>query len=109
MGSKIIGLVDLKGTGIMSARLAENQETDFNAMKGLESSEMKDNLLKYLRTKDHSDGMGSLGEMIAEVTRQKAIQDSFELYNATHNTGFQTVENYFIIDEYQGHPLNINN
>ncbi|HLE01522.1 MAG TPA: HEAT repeat domain-containing protein [Bdellovibrionota bacterium] len=53
--------------------------------------------MKQLRTQGHSDGLMSLGESIAEVTRQRSAQRLFDLRNAATGSNFQTVESYFII------------
>lgn len=53
--------------------------------------------LTALQRKDHSDGLMSLGEALAEAARQHAAQLIFDQYNALHGTNFQTIETYFVI------------
>lgn len=87
------GLVDLKGTGLREKdpRLTEQKDAYAKA-KGNQGK------IDELRNKDHSDGLLSHGEAIAELTRQQRIQRAFDAYNAEHGTDFQTVENYFILE-----------
>ncbi len=56
-----------------------------------------------IRVKSHSDGLMTLGEAIAEVTRQKAIQMFFDITAADNKNQHETVESYFVIS----FPFNI--
>jgi hypothetical protein len=96
-GEANAGVVDLKGTGTSNQSEVENQVREFQRIQAAPASETRTNSLNKLRTLDHSDGMMSLGEAIAEVSRQVAIQKSFDVHNAKSGTYFQTVESYFII------------
>lgn len=92
------GVVDLKGSGSSNNSEVADQVREFQRIQALPAGEERVRAINALRTRDHSDGMMSLGEAIAEVSRQMAIQESFDIYNHEHGTDFQTVENYFIID-----------
>lgn len=84
-----MGLMDIKGFGY-GARgnlHLEDQVEEFMKVKGDQSK------LNQLRIKDHSDGLVSLGESIAEATRQKAAQLLFDKYAV----GLETVEIQAII------------
>ena len=64
---------------------------DFPALKSLTNSAidewiLRNNAWRSYRTGDHSDGLMSLGEAIAEVTRQTAVQMLFDLYNSENAT-----------------------
>lgn len=93
---KVVGLVDLKGSGSRNVDKVEKQTRDYE--KAMGESDRRQKMLDALRISDHRDGMMSLGEAIAEVTRQQAVQKVFDLHNQEHGTGFETVENYFVID-----------
>jgi hypothetical protein len=85
-------LVDVKGIGhhIKAWEAVNEQISDF---KNATTQADIDNI----HIEDHSDGLMSLGEAIAELTRQQAAQKLFEEHNAKHNTSLQTVDTYFII------------
>ena len=89
-----MGLVDIKGAGISPdcPKLHETLET----FKKVKHNQFRTN---ELRVKPHSDGLISLGEAIAEMTRQKAVQMLFDLdrFNSNPESRYQTVETYFII------------
>ncbi len=81
----VIGMVDIKGVGhgAQSGNRVHEQQQEFRFPMAREA----------LRTKAHSDGLMSLGEAVAEVTRQTAAQTLFE-----HSGLFlETVESYAII------------
>jgi hypothetical protein len=88
----VLGLVDLKGTGHGVARLVKDQ---IEAFKKISPNDWA--AIDSFHTHDHSDGMMTLGEAIAETSRQLGVQAGFDIYNAKHGTSFQTVESYFII------------
>jgi len=81
-------MVDIKGIGLGSKEKADQQIR--------QASERPDSL-DTLRTKDHSDGLMSLGEAIAEVTRQTAVQMLFDMENVKNRTAYETIESYFVI------------
>lgn len=94
--SASMGLVDLKGTGHSNrARVDEQIASYQRILKGNKSQQTE--LLNKLQIRDHSDGMMTLGEAIAEVTRQQAVQKGFELSRLKGREAWQTVESYFII------------
>jgi len=82
---KVIGLVDIKGIGISELRLEGSKDR------------MAGKTISQIRDMDHSDGLMSLGEAIAELTRQTAAQKLFNEYNQKNKTHFETVETYFIL------------
>lgn len=89
-----LALIDLKGTGHGNPSNVESQVRSFEAAKqNLDPARALDEI----RIHDHSDGMMTLGEAIAEVTRQKAVQAGFDLVNARTGSSHQTVESYFVI------------
>ncbi|MBK7843463.1 MAG: hypothetical protein IPJ71_07175 [Bdellovibrionales bacterium] len=96
-GEANAGVVDLKGTGTSNQKEVENQVREFQRIQAAPASETKTDSLNKLRILGHRDGMMSLGEAIAEVSRQVAIQKAFDVHNAKYGTYFQTVESYFII------------
>lgn len=81
-----IGLIDRKGVGVMKHKLDDNL---FNAQR-MTSDE--------LQVRDHSDGLMTLGEAIAETTRQMARQRLYELAAEPGQPPVaETVETYFIL------------
>jgi hypothetical protein len=90
--SRVIGMVDVKGIGHGARglrakdRSLENQRSAFKSAKTQLA-------LDELRTLNHSDGLMSFGEGVAEVTRQQAAQKIFEKKNVL----IETVESYAII------------
>ncbi|MGE3973295.1 MAG: HEAT repeat domain-containing protein [Bdellovibrionales bacterium] len=84
-------LVDVKGAGLAIWNKIVQQSHQYITDRSHEQR------LDLLRTKDHSDGLMSLGEAIAELTRQSATQVLFDEHNAKNRTAFETVETYFII------------
>lgn len=91
------GLVDEKGVGHRPQdALMERLEALKNLF--LESTpEGFQSALDQFRVKDHSDGLMSFGEAVAEFTRQSTIQMLFDLHNQKYGTNYQTVETYFIL------------
>jgi HEAT repeat protein len=88
------GLIDIKGAGLHAdSNLIKTQLSKF---KDLHRKNDLDGI-NQLRVKDHSDGLATLGEGIAEVVRSEALQKSFDQYNEQHKTDYQTVEHYFVI------------
>jgi hypothetical protein len=81
-------MVDIKGIGLWKRDAAEKQ-----LQQVAESPDKMDEL----RTKDHSDGLMSLGEAIAEVTRQSAVQMLFDMENVKNRTAYETIESYFVV------------
>jgi hypothetical protein len=106
-----IGLVDLKGSGLTDSYHLMSQVREFNYLQKAiaEAQRRSDNLalaiyrkqIQELHTKDHSDGLMSLGEAIAEISRQLAVQIGFNVQSrqATDKNHIhrETVENYFIV------------
>ncbi len=85
------GLIDIKGNGHGSdSTVASDRSAWKSVLEGRGSME-------YMRNRDHSDGLMSLGEAIAEVTRQNAAQKLFDLENVKGAAQLQTVESYFVI------------
>ena len=81
-------LIDIKGSG----------HTDYDAIiKDLSRLESKEITYEKYVDLDHSDGVLSLGESIAEVSRQLAVQKGLEDLNRKNNTKYQTSEVYFIL------------
>ena len=89
-------LIDLKGTGHTNSSTVAEQRRHFEQANALQEP-ARTLALDKLRTHDHSDGLMTLGEAVAEVSRQSAVQASFDLVNAKERSAFQTVESYFII------------
>lgn len=93
-GKDLMGLVDIKGFGHGDGSLLDaidkmsvpEQITAFRTARGNKEK------LNKLRAKDHSDGLLSLGEAIAEGSRQMAAQRLFE----TKDIPLETVETYAI-------------
>lgn len=90
LGDAVLGLVDVKGCGNSHDRKVNQQLNAF-------SSAANQQQIDKLRVSDHSDGLMSLGEAIAETTRQIATQMLFDMHNVENRTNFQTVETYFVI------------
>jgi hypothetical protein len=96
LSGKVVGLIDRKGTGINPlARsfyaprpVTENYKEYFEAVKAKNYAVMNETF-----NGDHSDGLSSGGEAIAEVTREKATSLAFN----KEGSGV-TVKSYFIID-----------
>lgn len=102
-----VGWIDVKGSGLAS----DNQgiETQLKEFKDAQNKirHHRESALDDLRTSAHSDGLLTLGEGIAEVTRQTAAQMSFDLLNFenraqlenenSNKLPFETVETYFVI------------
>lgn len=87
-----IGLVDIKGIGHKTGNGdPPTQVAQYSRVKDDPTEVDK------LRLRDHSDGLLSFGEAIAEVSRQRAVQMLFDLANHRDKTDYQTVESYFII------------
>lgn len=86
------GIIDLKGAGHANESLRLHQQV--HQFKSLRTAEE----ISRFRVKDHSDGLMSLGEAIAEVSRQQAAQKLFDIHHAKNGTRLQTIESYFIID-----------
>src|SRR6185437_15439558 len=63
-----VGMIDMKGTGQSWDDKVDNQVRCYQTLSSAHES------LNALRIADHSDGLMSLGEAIAESTRQKAVQ-----------------------------------
>ncbi len=78
----VIGLFDIKGAG-HGALSREVIAPQVHAHMDMNK----------LREKGHSDGLISLGEAIAETTRQQVVQDLFDLTGSA----LETVETYAII------------
>jgi hypothetical protein len=85
------GLIDIKGNGLGSDASVESMRNSWKAVLEGRGS------MEYIRNRDHSDGLMSLGEAIAEVTRQNAAQKLFDLENIKGKAPLQTVESYFVI------------
>lgn len=90
---KPVGLVDVKGFG-HSEDSIQGKIADQIGRFPFAHEDERD----HMRVLDHSDGLMSHGEAIAELTRQAALQKVFDLYNKEHQTDFQTVESYFVIE-----------
>ncbi|MEW6215964.1 MAG: hypothetical protein AB1478_12305, partial [Nitrospirota bacterium] len=91
-----IGLIDVKGIGHgnRTSELVRSQVERFRDARGNE------NIINILRTRDHSDGLMSLGEAIAETTRQRAAQMLFNtsvVPNRVNYIPLETVETYAVI------------
>lgn len=87
-----IGLVDVKGTGIKEG--GTKYLSQINQFKEAQGNQEK---IDRLRVSDHSDGLMSLGEAIAELTRERATKKIFDIENVKNKKNLQTVESYFII------------
>lgn len=83
----VIGMVDVKGFGNRSRLAVSGQVREFEKVKNSPAE------LVSLRTRDHSDGLMSAGEAVAETSRQMALQKLFEM-KAPH---LETVETYAIL------------
>jgi hypothetical protein len=100
---KTIGLVDIKGIGL--SPYVKSTELEMGHLSSADEmaetyTRIKDRpgFVDDLRTRDHSDGLMSLGEGIAETTRQTAVQRSFDIHNANAgDLSLQTIETYFNI------------
>jgi hypothetical protein len=82
-------MIDIKGIG-------HGPATEFSVLSQLHAfgrARVDPVARNQLRTRDHSDGLMSLGEAIAETTRQMAAQILFEEKTAT----LETVETYAIL------------
>ncbi len=92
--------VDLKGLGLPpeSERLTRQILEYETALQAQDTA-----AINAVRRKDHSDGLMSLGEALAEAARQVAAQILFDEYNLKHGTNYQTLETYFVIKL----PINI--
>lgn len=91
---KTIGLVDVKGIG-HGKRTSAKIEAQVREFKEVTIKNDTD-ALNRLRIRDHSDGLMSFGEAVAEVTRQSAVQRIFEMEGLAV-LGLETVESYAII------------
>lgn len=89
---KPIGLVDIKGFGHGDRAAIQDQVKSFVEAQGDQAK------IDEIRLRDHSDGMMSFGEAVAELTRQAAAQMLFDMHNRAHGTRLETVESYFIIE-----------
>lgn len=89
-------LIDVKGTGHTNIDKINAQRGRYDLTLQL-PEDQRQKALDQLRTHDHSDGLMTLGEAMAEVSRQLAVQASFDLVNAKNQSSHQTVESYFII------------
>jgi HEAT repeat protein len=87
------GFINIKGTGHNNPTKVDSYRQEY-LLNHIEGQKGK---IEQLRVRDHSDGLMSLGEAIAEVTRQNAAQKLFDLHNQAKGTNLQTVESYFII------------
>ena len=95
MQNNLVGLVDIKGIGLHSRgpKLEEN-------LLSYAGNHRRSAGLEALRKKDHSDGLMSYGEAVAEVSRQRAIQKLFDIEGARKAVlpqKLETVESYFTI------------
>ncbi len=85
---KTIGMVDIKGFGY-----GDHSVDNVDKQRELYRLTFGDfNKINSLRIRDHSDGLMSFGEAIAETTRQMAIQKLFEMKGLP----FETVETYAV-------------
>lgn len=84
-----IGMVDIKGFGhgAQTYQATHAQVEKFNYSKGSAKE------IDALRIANHSDGLMSMGEAIAETTRQRAAQMLFEMSGSE----LETVESYAIL------------
>jgi HEAT repeat protein len=90
------GLVDLKSVGLPEHK---KDKIDEQVSKYLEANKTANQeSIDALRTKGHSDGLGTHGEAIAEVTRAEALQKIFDENRKIHpEQKYETVEHYFVI------------
>ncbi len=91
-------MVDVKGIGHALRTWKERIRPQIARFQGQEKAGHSHDAL---RDKGHSDGLMSLGEAVAELTRQQAAQKIFSEYNALTNAAddeaLQSIETYFII------------
>ena len=87
--SELWGFVDIKGFGKGARSDGDGPRSVEGQVKEFQSAKTPEDVDR-LRVLDHSDGLTTLGEAIAELTRQRAAQALFE-YRANH---LQTVEIY---------------
>ncbi len=89
-GKNVIGAVDIKGFGhgARSPNDVQWQVSNFKNAAGRQAE------INKLRVRGHSDGLASLGEAIAETSRQRTAQMLFDM----SDTQLETVENYAIIE-----------
>lgn len=89
---KYDGMIDVKGIG-------HGRQTSLVESQIMQFEKIKDNPegVNHLRIQGHSDGLMSLGEAIAEVTKQMGLQKLFDLHNHKYQTSFETIDSYFII------------
>jgi hypothetical protein len=100
----IIGLVDQKGIGLpgvqvpgmYSGRILTVDDQLAIVERGKAAGQSSQTLEK-LKNVDHSDGLMSEGEAIAELTRQQAIQAGFDIGKAKGGHDRETVETYWVI------------
>jgi HEAT repeat protein len=90
---KNVGLVDVKGTGI-SANFNDSIKEQTEAYEEAKGNQV---LIDTLRIKGHSDGLASFGEANAEVVRAQVLQKIFDQDRKTHNTSYEAIEHYFVI------------
>lgn len=92
---KTIGMVDVKGFGLGKASADDMkwQKSQYLAACEPKNSASREERLNCLRIQDHSDGLMSAGEAIAETTRQMALQRLFEL----ESSPYEVVETYAIL------------
>ena len=94
---KVVGWIDEKGSGSDEENAAKNFIKNQEAINEIDP-EKKQKLLNELYDLDHSDGVMSGGEAVAELTRQKMLQ---ALYNKAFQQGlgwWETVDTLAIID-----------
>jgi uncharacterized protein YeeX (DUF496 family) len=98
LGEENIGLIDLKGSGHKQISIVRTLIQDFKKIMAIKNDIKRQSEFNKFKTRDHNDGVASLGEIFSEITRQMAVQESFDIYNAKMGTDFETVEAYFAID-----------
>lgn len=96
LSGKTVGLIDRKGTGVnpmvrewMPPRSHREYYQDYFEAVHAKNFEAMNNTFN----KDHSDGLASGGEAVAEMTREHATRLAFQV-----NGSGATVKSYFIID-----------
>ncbi len=94
--------MDLKGIGLRVSAAGSEVDRLWEQMKlsMTRGQPFMAALLDKFRIRDHSDGLMSLGEAVAEATRQQAVQRLFDLRNAKlvdQNIPLETVETYFVL------------
>ena len=94
-GDEPLGLMDLKGTGTSTPRDMEGSVAD--QIKEFEQAAGDAAKLDALRTSGYSDGVVTLGEAIAEVTRELGTRLAVKILGAQTGETILTVESRFII------------